>query len=477
MDNEFELPPITAAQNGVLPSLCEHVQGRKRARLEDDVKTSSDPAIFSSDDHAPTAEDYNSKRRKQKWSGTWWGEKSSGLAASGMSDGGKRKFTRNFDSGVWMGSEGTDASVEEELLKELQSAEKPANLLTLPPAGIEPGFNYITEDMAAFEHTGRRKAYQSQAPQMTSEVTRTASLYAAVETIIDHCLEAGDENVDLSSMSLENVPNSSLRRLKSLTKHTTIRDVPPSQDSYSPIEAALHLYLSNNILTAFPSSILNLTPLRVLSVRHNNLTHLPPALAKLPHLHHLNIAANRLKHLPYEMLRLYNRPEFEMVATPNPFDQLPLDQRIPECDPDILWTKQPRFVARSLNTYFHADAVTSIPTSGQVSPASKVPSLLELVLRKCKDLPDLVELQDWCTAGNGPATLSKPLAFAQEAASYGDLECTICGKGFIVPRVQWMEWWRLPAEKRIMQMGLRDPWMVPYLRRGCGWDCVEEGEM
>lgn len=482
MEQEIDLPPMPAIrvlQTDPPSALSESHQRRKRPRVEYDLTTSSDPALFSSDDHAPTAENYVSKRRKEKWRGTWWGEKVNSGASNTSSNGTKRKFTRNFDSGVWMGSEATDTSLEDDLLDELRSASRPAANLNPPVIG-EGGLNDSGKDAALLEDVEEHEVPNPQSDHVTPEAARNSSLHAAVGGVIDHCLEAGDENVDLSSMSLDSVPNESLRRLRILTTHTTIQDIPPSQDGYSPIEAALRLYLSNNAIVAFPSEILNLTSLRVLSLRQNRLTDIPPAVARLPHLEQFNIAANQLQHLPYEMLRLYDREDFSLTSTPNPFSQpqSPISLNFDLENPSF--TKDPLLVAQSTRTYFHADGanINNGATSLQAL-SSRVPCLLELALRKCKDLPDLAEIEDWCSTGGGPSNLRVPLALAQEASKYGDLECTVCGRSFIVPMVQWMEWWNVPTRsKRLLNSApLRIPsTTIPFLRQGCSWACVKELE-
>jgi Leucine rich repeat len=468
MEEEIDLPPISVLPQNPPSALSDSHRRRKRPRFEYDPKTSSDPALFSSDEQAPTAENYFSRRRKEKWSGTWWGERFNSNA-SNASIGAKRKFTRNVDSGVWMGSEGTDTSLEDGLFEELRSAINPA----AGDARIKAAF---LEDVE--EHPVPKHEPQPEAEHVTAEATRKASLHAAVGNVIDHCLETGDENVDLSSMSLDSVPNESLRRLKGLTKHATIQDIPPSQDGYSPIEAALRLYLSNNAITAFPSEILNLTSLRVLSLRQNRLADIPAAVAKLPHLEQFNIAGNQLHHLPYEMLRLYDREVFCLIATPNPFSQ-PQTSIPPNFDPqDSQFQEGPLLLAQSTPTYFCADASTITTDVNLVDANSgRVPSLLELALRKSKDLPDLAEIDDWCSTGGGPSTLKLPLALAQQTAAYGDFECTSCSRRFVVPRVQWLEWWSVPTNsKRVRSAELlkAHPTMVPFLRRGCSWACVKE---
>jgi Leucine rich repeat len=468
MEQEIDLPPISVLPQDLPLALSDSHWRRKRPRFEHDPKTSSDPALFSSDEQAPTAENYFSKRRKENWSGTWWGEKFNGNA-SNASNGAKRKFTRNVDSGVWMGSEGTDTSLDDDLLEEFRSASNPA----ADEAGMRAsGLEDAEEDKAS------KPQPLPQPKHVTAEAARKASLHAAFEDVIDRCLEKGDENVDLSSMSLESVPNESLRRLKALTKHAMILNIaPPTQIGYSPIEAALRLYLSNNNIADFPSEILNLTNLRALSLRHNRLTEIPAALAQLPHLELLNISGNQLQHLPYEMLRLFDNEDFALIATPNPF--LELQSPIPphlDLRGSRSW-RAPTLVVQSTPTFFYADASTiKTDVNLVVANSGRVPSLLELALRKCKNPQELADMDTWCSTGGGPSSLKLPLALAQQATAYGDFECTICSRCFVVPRVQWLEWWDVlnyPMSPLRFPRGL-PPAIIPFLRRGCSWTCINE---
>src|SRR4051794_30610630 len=101
--DEVELPPLPASQASQRKySLSLLRRKRSRSEYEPEPATSSDPALFSSDEPAPSAELYSAKRRKDKWRGTWWGER---LRAEVARE--KRLFKRSYDSGIWMGSEGT----------------------------------------------------------------------------------------------------------------------------------------------------------------------------------------------------------------------------------------------------------------------------------------------------------------------------------------------------------------------------------
>lgn len=474
MELEIDLPAIPSSLRDSSPELIDVQHSRKRSRLEYDLKTSSDPALFSSDDHAPTAENYASERSKKKWRGTWWGEKVKDRASS-TSNGEKRKFTRNFDSGVWMGSEGTDASLDDELLEELRSNDRPIVTLNIPTITGEQDIDSLENRAPRLDEVGGDREHRPQSSQLGKQQAHNASLHAAVEAIIDHCLEAGNESIDLSSMFLDDMPNESLRRLRSLTKHNTIQDIPPCQDAYSSIEPALNLYISNNSLSRVPSEVLNLTDLRVLSLRNNKLTAIPPAIANLPKLEHLNLSGNELPHLPYEIHRFFDRAEFLLIAHPNPFEE------VASTDPTGsalgLSTTQPLLLLRGIPTYFHSDGSPAKDT--RLCAPHRVPSLFELALQKTRSLPDLSGIQDWCTIAEGPASLSRPLALAQEATAYGERECTICSRSFIVPRVEWLEWWDTPSRGKL---GPRK-WgyshyarSIPFLRQGCSWACVAEEE-
>jgi len=99
MDEELSLPPLNPhSQNDSFPFSI-----RKRARLSSpSLSLSSDPPIFSSDDD-PSVDNYTNVRRKKIYRGPWYRQE--------LVDGkekSKRTLQRQIDSGVWMGSDGTD---------------------------------------------------------------------------------------------------------------------------------------------------------------------------------------------------------------------------------------------------------------------------------------------------------------------------------------------------------------------------------
>lgn len=195
--DDFELPPP--------PSSCAlsrksslSLQSRKRSRLdyEPESTNSSDPALFSSDDPAPSVEHYSAKRRKDKWRGTWW---SGRLRSAPQRD--VRQFKRNYDSGIWMGSEGTESSLEEEFLNDQKhmlakkslfqdDGELQANSSALSEPSLSiPGRGIVGSDVPAVRRAN---------PQVATENTYLSRARALVQA----CVDAGAEDVDLSYIPL-----------------------------------------------------------------------------------------------------------------------------------------------------------------------------------------------------------------------------------------------------------------------------------
>ena len=170
MAGEPTLPRL--AWNPLIESFSNHPQ-KKRGRVNSDA-LSSDPPLFSSDDD-PNAENYTYIRRKKKYKGPWYQQ----LPASDSSHDsheqenvkkGKRAFERQYDSGVFMGSDGTDI---DEPMEELE-LEPPASVPCLPRT--VPAYNHV--------------------PHGWNEVDRSSEDLARSQ--IDLCIENGNETIDLS---------------------------------------------------------------------------------------------------------------------------------------------------------------------------------------------------------------------------------------------------------------------------------------
>ena len=139
---------------------------RKRVRLSS-PPVSSDPALFSSDDD-PSAENYTQGRRKQKYRGPWYRQQpASDQEGHETHKKPKRTFERQFDSGVWLGSDGTDV---DEATEGLQSINETWNLPVRPS-----------------------RATQTKDEPPSPEVLARGQ--------IELCLEDGNESIDLSYVS------------------------------------------------------------------------------------------------------------------------------------------------------------------------------------------------------------------------------------------------------------------------------------
>lgn len=188
--NEPELPPLPApGREQMLSAGRPSLLTRKRTHSDYDHEpgTSSDPATFSSDETAPGAENYASgKRKKRTFRGAWWDRQPAKGYAKG--DQKKREFTRNFDSGIFMGSESEEAlssdsfTLEEEFLREQENVReeyqqaRSAKFLSLQNSQTTPRACLAPKDIIA----------------------RTTEEHQLVLDTIHKCLENGKEDVDLS---------------------------------------------------------------------------------------------------------------------------------------------------------------------------------------------------------------------------------------------------------------------------------------
>ncbi|KAL2181050.1 uncharacterized protein P884DRAFT_236451 [Thermothelomyces heterothallicus CBS 202.75] len=286
MADEPPLPPLPPLQAG----------GRKkRSRRPDSPpppphSSSSDPAFFSSDDD-PAIDNYQTLgRRKRRYVGTWYDQQPAS-SDSALGDETqprnppprgakppkpqKREFRRQLDSGVWMGTEGSVTDTDDGFDLEPAAARLPLaaprpRVTAMPPPSVRP---------------------------------RLSPLEQRVQDAIDFCVETGTEQVDLSGMDLETIPDHQIRSLSNIVPipHVT-RDV-----AFEQREPEIQLFLSNNRLRRFPVALVNVENITVLSLRANRLVTLPPAIAKLVNLETLNIAQNFLNFLPGELLALLRR--------------------------------------------------------------------------------------------------------------------------------------------------------------------------
>ena len=162
MADEPSLPRL--AWNSTTESFSND-RAHKRVRLESPI-ISSDPALFSSDDD-PSSENYTQGRRKRTYRGPWYSQRPAldqDLQESQINPKkSKRTFERQFDSGVWLGSDGTDFDE--------------------------------TEGLQTNNETWNLPMRQSRATQTKDEPPSPEEL---ARKQIELCLEDGNESIDLS---------------------------------------------------------------------------------------------------------------------------------------------------------------------------------------------------------------------------------------------------------------------------------------
>lgn len=186
--DDLDLPPVPSSARDAaltLPPRPSIWFTRKRTHTDyddDTTTTSSDPALFSSDEHAPDAENYASgKRKKYTYQGSWWDHRR--IKTSNPK---KREFRRNFDSGVFMGSETSDEALssdsfglEDELLRDQQAKTQDSRaspLFTIESVETTPKAKNISRPTV---------------PVISRE-------YDAVCQIVKNALDQGKEDIDLS---------------------------------------------------------------------------------------------------------------------------------------------------------------------------------------------------------------------------------------------------------------------------------------
>ncbi|KAI9857680.1 MAG: hypothetical protein M1813_008100 [Trichoglossum hirsutum] len=448
--------------------------------------TSSDPPLFSSDDHLFSgAENYTDegRQRKKVFRGAWW-DRSCGDNVERVGE--RRTLRRVMDSGVWMGSEGTEGEGEEE-----DVGGESYN-------GVEEGVDgkSVHDEGVVEDPVGKTRVVPVVVPVMVLDGPLTEA-----ERIVQRCLEEGNERVNLSDLLLTSLSPSLLQPLALLTKS------PPSVH-YHPLTPALHLYLSHNSLRSLPPTLFNLTTLTVLSLRNNKLTSLPDTIGHLRNLVELNVAGNRLRWLPWGVVRLLTgEGNLDVLSVwPNPFLEPEgsvvggeggegISQGLPIANSPRTWTPTvlnpppawvPTFLTSTPLTYLlptgtshpssppHPSSTplttTHLPTGPTLPPPypspTGPPTLLELsllkTLRAYGSDPDFDTLPSLLPSGSVPQRL---LREAADARDEGGRHCTVCGREYVVPRTEWVEWWDC-----VPGGGGKG---VPVLKRGCRWSCID----
>lgn len=439
---------------------------------------------------------------------------------------------RNADSGVWLGSDMSDDSID----SVLSSKQRMAAM--------------VVEDEAG--------------PANATLKPRAPTAESLAARAINHCLETGQESVDLTDLKLTNLSNETLKPLHQLIRHShTNLTQPPSEDEFSPLTPSIQLFMSGNLLPSLPPELFKLINITVLSLRNNELNDIPPSIADLASLKELNIAQNNIKWLPWEMLDIMHcrgthkqitvRPNplvdpIEHFTSTSPLSRLKVTnseynehlgrwgetsgaffEKMKQwySEEDVPWSmrhelelrlklgrlkrtnylqeasgagielqlcrEQLIYLASSAVRFFDVDGslcrdIVSLKAMDEkdqfaavVDPlinrptsldTSSCPSLFESALRSIQSNFALQDPNDF--PEDLPRTVSAALREAAKGAAYGNEKCAVCGQAFIIARAEWIEFWfnGFPA-----QGSLTPETVVPFLRRACSWRCAQPNEL
>lgn len=194
-----EEPTLPLLPAGNAEAFIKPSRASKRVRLDSTPPPiSSDPPLFSSDDD-PSAENYLGLRRrsKKKFRGPWFSQKPDNSTDDPQM--GRRRLQRQFDSAVWLGSDGTEGDEDAEHFKAGQV-----------PVTPDRSQQTVVIRPASTPYRSARKSRDAQTPE---ELARTQ---------IELCLETGKADLDLSYVSRRVVS-----RIASYTNHVSeLEDLP-----------------------------------------------------------------------------------------------------------------------------------------------------------------------------------------------------------------------------------------------------------
>ena len=284
-----------------------------------------------------------------------------------------------------------------------------------------------------------------------------------------------------------------MQPLQHLTKVPAITLPPVTEDAYDTLQPFLRLFLSGNALTRLPSELFALGSLKVLSLRNNELASIPSAVVNLTMLQELNLSVNRLRELPWELLRLIQKGDLKhLTVLPNPLVQIDdADVEIAEWhyyhddyplklfeyqgpSPEEAWAPiqvatgpvQRLTMEGSLFQHHHDNADSRVPSLRETALLALSKSQYQFVDQITSD-PEAM--------ASYPSLIARLLRQAKDVRDSGGRWCSVCHRGFVVPRASWIEWWDCSTYEN----GLKGPRAsgevlrpLPFRRFGCSWLCV-----
>jgi hypothetical protein len=465
------------------PRSSERISGQKRRRDGTVYSNSSDPPIFSSDALDPSIDNYTTpQRQKRALIGPWFRHEEK--VQRRRQRGGK--FQRNFDSGVWMENNSSDNS---------------SDVLSFSSEGSQPSnFFPVAWDKGVSQHNAKSpldRAVNDEDDEGLCLENLSSSPPNAVQEeairIVERCIEEGDSEVDISGLNLDEIHVKIVQLIRLITLQSK-KLTQPGPEEYTALTPDLRLYLANNGLRSIPGELCTLTNLKFLSLRNNKITSIPPQLGYLSSLECLNVSVNRLSYLPYSLhrnflrstgyLRLHDNKFLAPVPPPTEDGKNPDLLSDPTAHPNV-----PELRAMSTVCFYAPDGRAvdrnnpppsrtpeslkpvsqSCPQSDSITPLS-APSLVELALRNSRATELLRDVEENAESCAIPPSFVELVGRAIEVQSAGGLRCDTCGRDYIVPRAEWLEWWAGLE-------GVTESRMIPFLVQVCGWSCVRQGVM
>ncbi|KAF2013627.1 hypothetical protein BU24DRAFT_424626 [Aaosphaeria arxii CBS 175.79] len=456
--------------------------------------TSSEPPLFSSDDpfDGEDATNYISPRFKRKRVGPWYEtEEPPPLIISK-----KSRFTRNFDSGVWLLSDDSEMAQEETKVKD-----------TI----MDP----------------------------------------VEEAMVAHLMEGVNHNDTLYDLSRRHLEDKHIARIAALNQVIVPPQNPdtelPDEGQFRTMVPRLFVSLKENNLQFPHAELFAVENLVALTLRENSIRELPPQINKLRNLTTLDLSLNPLTSLPFELVDMARHgslqsirvngcdlptlpkaqesirslcrklasarnQEFDGVYVPtlagfneanfsNLLDtlnvgeaarvirilrrkQLPLGTVEPNLkayhigNTEVSFYNQygellpgspklPQSAAEEciFSVYLHGRRVGP-PASNFRPPSGCTPLLSASMVKSLEHLtPSDVELFLLEAARSLPASVEFFLDKARENQRrfHNPLKkCTICGRNFVVAATEWLEVWYYLASE------------LPFKRQGCSWKCVPD---
>ncbi|CAK4012391.1 leucine rich repeat domain [Lecanosticta acicola] len=506
-------PDLPSSPAQLQPSSYLAIDSSSRKRhLSEYSSLSSDP-LFSEDiSEAETYSDNNRTKRKRLVRGPWW-RLAQKRAVGSSTESLNGQNVRNLDSGVFMGSDLSEDSID--------------RVVTMQSACRSP-------DKKEWPYKASNKAVASQALP-AAELIVHECVETGTESV--DLSDLGMEHLDSEILSplhqlIRYAHNDVMPpyeftaftpSIKLFLARNRISSLPPE---LFRLENITVLSLRNNELTELPPSIGRLRRLQELNIAGNNIALLPWELFPFFDCHGVH---KRITVRPNPLIEAGICSQSFPLKTPfsassqtlhlgdsdwekmsyeafkkHPLGLEPMDD---SADLELRWRfgrlkrmhhlqnasragtkphvcrEELIHLISSAVRYFGPDGVPCHAANCEEMPwaparavnepppsfaSYSAPSLFELALKTVQSNFQLDDLP--CRL---PPKVHIGLQKAHQGAHFGNQVCSTCGKSFVVPRAEWMEWWFHGSA----QAGLTPESVLPFLRKACSWRCAQPSDI